>query len=386
MKTTARPQTRKTETIRLPEASPGTHRQLDIVHYGTPGQGPKAYLQAALHADEIPGLLVLHKLIRLLNTADSKGNIEGHIVVVPIANPIGSSQHYLGELAGRYDQSSGINFNRGYPDLADAIAERVGSQLGEQAEQNTRLIRAAALQFLDEQHPLDPVQVLKHSLMKHAVDADIALDLHCDWQSVLHIYTGTPIWPRARKLAAYLGVEVSLLATVSGGNPFDEALSGLWWELAEKFPDKAIESACVAATIELRGKSDVQEAQAESDATGIFHYLQDSGLISGRAPEAPALINNATPLDGVEKIIAPYAGVVSYNRKPGDKVYPGEVVCTLFDIGQYDGPAGRLELTASIEGILYARRLDRLARPGQTLCRISGQNPIAEDSGNLLEN
>ncbi|MCP4008796.1 MAG: succinylglutamate desuccinylase/aspartoacylase family protein, partial [Proteobacteria bacterium] len=95
--------TRKIETVQLPSASPGTSRQLDFIHYGVAGKGAKAYLQAALHADEIPGLLVIHKLIRLLNLADEKGEISGHIVLAPIANPIGNSQHFLGELAGRYD-------------------------------------------------------------------------------------------------------------------------------------------------------------------------------------------------------------------------------------------------------------------------------------------
>jgi len=50
------------ETLKLPSASVGTSRQIDFLHFGTPGQGRKAYLQTALHADETPGLLVLHKL------------------------------------------------------------------------------------------------------------------------------------------------------------------------------------------------------------------------------------------------------------------------------------------------------------------------------------
>ena len=164
--------TRQVCTVELPSASPGTHRQLDFIHYGTPGQGPKAYLQAALHADEIPGLLVLHKLIRLLNAADARGEISGHIVVVPVANPVGSSQQLLGELSGRYDHASGRNFNRDYPALADAIAERIGAHLGADAGQNTRLIRNTALQMLEEEQPLEPSRVMKHALMRNAVDAD----------------------------------------------------------------------------------------------------------------------------------------------------------------------------------------------------------------------
>jgi predicted deacylase len=374
----------KVETIKLPSASPGTSRQLDFLHYGTPGQGRKAYLQAALHADEIPGLLVLHKLIGLLDQAEKQGRISGHIVLVPVANPIGNAQHVLGELSGRYDLASGINFNRDHVDLEEIIANKVGELLGDNEAENTRFIREAALSILADNTPLDEAAALKHALAMNAIDAGIALDLHCDWQSVMHIYTGTPIWPQAHDLAAYLGAEVSLLAEVSGGNPFDEALSGLWWALAKRFPDKPIDNACMAATVELRGKADVEESLAEQDALALFQYLQSNGIISGLPPEPPALRNPATPLDGVEKIVAPIAGVVSYNKQPGDRVMPGEVVCTLFDVSEYDAEKARIELSASVEGVMYSRRMDRLARPGQVLGRIAGKESLADAGAHLL--
>ena len=65
-----------------------------------------------------------------------------------------------------------------------------------------------------------------------AHDADLVLDLHADNQAVMHLYTGTPLWPEVRDLAAELGARAVLLAEVSGGNPFDEACSGPWWALA----------------------------------------------------------------------------------------------------------------------------------------------------------
>jgi predicted deacylase len=376
--------TRHIVAVELPSASPGTQRQLDFIHYGVPGQGRKAYLQAALHADEIPGLLVIHKLIHLLDKADARGEISGHVILAPIANPIGNGQFLLGELSGRYDQASGINFNRNHLDLLEDIAIRVADLLGGDADVNTQIIRDAAVQIIAEQSPLNETDALKKALLMNAIDADIALDLHCDWQSVMHIYTGTPIWPEASVLAAYLEAQVSLLAKISGGHPFDEALSGLWWALAERFPDKAINNACMAATIELRGKADVEEHQAERDALALYYYLQASGVISGRAPKPRALRNQATPLDGVEKIIAPIAAVVSYNKEPGDLVLPGDVVCTLFDIRQYDVDKARTELTASVEGIMYSRRLDRLSRPGQVLCRIAGKQSLPDQAGSLL--
>ena len=45
------------EIKRLKPSSPGTSRHLKILRYGTPGAAPKAYLQASLHADELPGMM-----------------------------------------------------------------------------------------------------------------------------------------------------------------------------------------------------------------------------------------------------------------------------------------------------------------------------------------
>jgi len=84
------------EQLQLPTPAPGTQRTLEVLRFGTPGARPKAYVQAALHADEIPGLLVQHKLVRKLLAAERDLMITGEIVVVPVANPIGSDQHLLG--------------------------------------------------------------------------------------------------------------------------------------------------------------------------------------------------------------------------------------------------------------------------------------------------
>ena len=40
----------------------GTQRTLTSFHFGTAGTGEKAYIQASLHADELPGMLVAHHL------------------------------------------------------------------------------------------------------------------------------------------------------------------------------------------------------------------------------------------------------------------------------------------------------------------------------------
>jgi len=98
------------QRIDLDSMSPGTERFVKAHRYGKPGARPKAYLQASLHADEIPGMLAGHHLIGLLDDADARGEIKGEIIVVPVANPVGAGQVINTTFAGRYDFRSGINY------------------------------------------------------------------------------------------------------------------------------------------------------------------------------------------------------------------------------------------------------------------------------------
>ncbi|MBJ7415480.1 MAG: hypothetical protein JHC88_08510, partial [Niveispirillum sp.] len=49
------PMTHQTDIITLPHGRPGTARRLTIHRFGA-GAGPKAYIQAGLHAGELPGM------------------------------------------------------------------------------------------------------------------------------------------------------------------------------------------------------------------------------------------------------------------------------------------------------------------------------------------
>ena len=57
-------------TITLPRMTPGTDRQIVVHRFGRAGARPKVYLQAAIHANELPGAMLLHHLMPLLVAAD----------------------------------------------------------------------------------------------------------------------------------------------------------------------------------------------------------------------------------------------------------------------------------------------------------------------------
>lgn len=58
---------------------PGVSGGLSVMRFGptVAVSGRKAYLQAGLHADEFPGMLVLHILTRLLTEAEARGRLTG---------------------------------------------------------------------------------------------------------------------------------------------------------------------------------------------------------------------------------------------------------------------------------------------------------------------
>ncbi|MFH0782861.1 MAG: succinylglutamate desuccinylase/aspartoacylase family protein, partial [Pseudomonadota bacterium] len=237
----------------LPEAAVGTARKLLSVHFGPSSANRKVYIQAGLHADEAPGYLVAARLLELLNRADAQGEILGEIVVVPVANPIGLGQWGTDSVQGRFDNSDHINFNRRYYDLVVDMTERLQGMLGQDSRENAALIRKCAGEILKAKEPTTEAETLKHTLLTLSHDADIVLDLHCDHEALLHVYMGTALWPEGKDLSAQMGAGVTLLANDSGDMPFDEANSKLWWDLAKAFPEATIPTACLAATIELRG-------------------------------------------------------------------------------------------------------------------------------------
>lgn len=376
--------TKTVEKRILPVSNMGNERTLTIIRYGSGSAGKKAYLQAGLHADEAPGYLVMHHLINLLDTADAEGNIPGEVLLIPVANPIGTGQWRDEVLRGRFDYFDNTNFNRKHLDITEKVAEKIQDALSDSPDQNKAIIRQAMADILGGLSPLDESAQLKHLLLSLSFDADIVLDLHCDYQAVTHVYMGSPLWPEASDLSAQIGSEATLLAKVSGDNPYDEACSRIWWELAEKFPAFPIPLACLAATVELRGISDVAHALASRDAENIFLFLQRRGLLSGKTTELPPLPNPATPLRGVAHIKATVPGVVVYFKAPGDLIQREDLIAEIVNPLEDDPKRRITRIKSTIDGVLISINVDRFARPGRLLAKIAGKEPLTDKGENLL--
>lgn len=376
--------TKKIEEIIISAASIGSEKKLQVIRYGGNKTGPKVYIQAGLHADEPPGFVVMHHLIKILDEADKNGKIQSEIVLVPVANPIGLCQWQDNRIQGRFEFYNGVNFNRNYPNLTQKIASLIKTKLQKDQIKNVKLIRQTYLSCLEKIKTVDEGDSLKKTLLSLSVDADIVLDLHCDFEACLHIYMGTPLWPHAADLAAQLGSRATLLAKKSGGDPFDEACSKIWWELAERFPNNPIPAACLSATVELRGNRDVSHENNQQDAKNIFQFLKRRGFITGKATKLPRLMKDATPLAGVEHLKANAAGVVIFTKEIGEVVKKGEVVAEIIDpLGLT--PADRVnKVRSQAGGLLFTKIVDRYAKPGRILAKIAGKTPLKNKGEHLL--
>jgi len=364
-----------------PLLSPSLGHQKTLVsfQYGDPAARPKVYLQASLHAEELPGMLVAHHLRPALEQAEREGRLRGRVVLVPAANPIGLAQRLDHKAMGRFELGSSENFNRHYPDLADAVFDTVRERLGPDGQANVALVRAAVTDWLQAWAPKTELASLRRQLLLLAHDADVVLDMHCDWEAVLHLYAEEACWPPLAPLAWLLGCRAVLLARDSGGGPFDECLSGLWWQLAERLRAAGVNhplpQGCASTTLEFRGETDVAHEHAERDAAAILAYLVHLGVIAGPAVALPAPSCQATPLAGSETLTSPVPGVVVYRARVGDVLAAGDLVAEVID-PTAAGASRVHRVCAGVAGVLYATVGERYCMAGGEIGKIAGAQPF----------
>jgi predicted deacylase len=360
----------------LASPGPGQHLSYRRLRFG-PG-AVRATIQASLHADEVPAMLVAHTLRQRLEALEAAGQLRGAIQLVPYANPIGLGQHLHGQHHGRFDLRDGVNFNRDYPALAALAAPMLEGRLGSDEAANAALVREALVAAVRGLTASTPSEDLKHRLLEQAVASEIVLDLHCDSDARMHLYGLTPQAGLCAELGALLGCEAVLLATDSGDVPFDEACSTPWLHLRERFPAHPIPLGCFAVTVELRGEADVEHALAERDAEALIEFLRRRGLIAGEPAPLSAAKCEPTPLAASEPITAPSAGVVVFHARPGDWVEAGAAIADI--VCPDSGAVTTLHCQGA--GRLYARIATRWATPGKRLCKIAGTSFVR--SGKLL--
>ena len=374
------------ETVRqlLHGDTPGRSTELNYFRMGPDGAEKKVYLQAAIHADEQPGIMVLHHLLPLLRAADEAGELQARFVLMPMVNPLGMGDIEFGQHQGRYNRSTGINHNRDWPVLYDAVGEGLAEKLGDDADENIRIVRAALRDWAESLPRTTALEQWRRIVIGEACDADYVFDLHCDDDSLLHIFSVPQLADNMQHLANWTGAAATMLAEDSGGGSFDEVWPAIWLRLARECGDKPLPLPVVSCTLEYRGQFDTFDQLNRSDARRLYSYFQEQGLIGGELLEDKGEARAPTDLRATEYLRAPRAGLLAYRVELGDWVEQGEPVADLIALDGDGAFVERTPLLAGTSGQVISRKIVKYVWAGANVCKVVGETILESRSGNLL--
>ena len=372
------------KTVPLRGDTPGTTTEFTYYLVGPENAPEKVHLQAALHADEHPGTMVLHHLLPMLRQADDQGLLRARFVVMPAVNPFGLGQQSLRHHIGRYDTNTGVNFNRRWPDLFSLIRTQLSGRLSDDEVFNVNLIRTAVARWIDAQQPRTAAEQLRLLVLKEAHDAEFVLDLHCDDDSLIHIFTSPELMPELQDLSDWMGAAATLTASDSGGGSFDEVLPQLYRKVAQANPGKPVPMASATATLEYRGQADVFDPLGADDARRLWGFLCGRNLIDADAGTPPARMAEATPLEATEIIRTDRPGLVAYRVELGERVTKGQPVADLIAMDGPEAFMSRTPILAGTEGLVLSRRMQKYAPRGTSIMKIVGTTVLPSRKGAYL--
>ncbi|HEV7276685.1 MAG TPA: succinylglutamate desuccinylase/aspartoacylase family protein [Devosiaceae bacterium] len=372
------------QTAMLAGDAPGTVTELSWYRVGPEAATEKVYLQAALHADEQPGTMVLHHLLPMLRAADEAGKLRARFAVMPMVNPLGMGNLSFRQHLGRYDPNTGVNYNRRWPDLHAVLATRIERRLGSDADANTALIRQEIAAWIDEQHPRNAAEQLRLLALREAHDADLVLDLHCDNDALLHIFTSPELMPDLQDLSDWMGAAATLTAADSGGGSFDEVLPQLYRQLAAANPASPVPMASATATLEYRGQADSFDHFGEEDARRLYGFFCGRGLIDEDPGPPPAPAPAATPLEATEIVRVDRPGLLAYRVELGERVTKGQPIADLIALDGPEAFLARTPVLAGTTGFVLSRLLGKYVTRGTGIAKIVGTEPLPERQGSYL--
>ena len=371
-----------THPIPLPSLAPGNEQHLVKHCFSGNGSARSAYIQAGLHADEHPGLLVVQHLLERLQVLEREDRVLGEIVICPFANPVGFGQNVFGYVTGRFNLSNGENFNRNFPDVTQALATVIPTLSEEPAD--TPQLKQLLTHLLSPQASADCVAVTKRELLREALKHDLVLDLHCDTAAVMHLYCINAQRKRAIDLAGCMNIGTVFLEDAAGGQPFDESYNKPWQMLIEKGLASSAQRG-FAASIELRGQADVDDELAREDAEGILRFLAREGLLALDVAEPDPGQVDVYPLEGASHLQASVPGLLVWKKRLGESVSRDELIAEIIPL---DAPLGtpRVPVRSDIDGVVIVQPLFKLVRAGQRVALLAGKTPLPHrQPGQLLQ-
>jgi len=363
------------KTVRLTGEAPGTSTEFTWYAIGPADAPEKVHLQAALHADEHPGTMVLHHLLPMLRQADDQGLLRARFTVMPAVNPLSLRNFSSAPHIGRSDPRPGVNHNRRWPDLFPLIRSQLAGRLNDDVRFNVNLIRKSVAQWIDAQQPRNASEQLRLLVLRECHDAEFVLDLHCDDDSLPYIYTSPELMPELQDLSDWVGAAATLTAADSGGGSFDEVLPQLYRKVALANPGKPVPLATATATLEYRGRADVTDAYGADDARR---------LSVAEGADGPPAMPEGLPFEATEIVRADRPGLVAYRVDLGEQVNAGQPVADIISMEGPEAYMARTPILAGTDGFVLSRLSQKYVSRGAGIAKIVGTRILPGRKGAYL--
>lgn len=340
----------------------------------------KVYIQSAVHAAEMQGSAVIFKLIKHLKQLQ----LNAEFILVPNCNPFGRTQRAGEYLQGRYDATTGNNWNRFYHYQQQDVVEFVDGlsasdissiELGNEMQlvaQFKAFLKTKLDEKIDRDWGVNTAQFLNTTLQSLAADADLVLDLHTGPSSTRHIYSPENLAESAK----LFNIENIISIPMKFAGALDEASFTPWWDLAEQLKTKhnlELNYRVDAFTVELGSQENICLIQAKHDSTGILNYLQQKNYISGFQPIELNEITT-TLLKNYKTLFSKHAGMVEYLAKAGDKIEQGQVIARVLNSLEFDSENAISHVVSPATGTVILHYPSAAVQVGTQLYKIAVSN------------
>ncbi|MBD2041227.1 succinylglutamate desuccinylase/aspartoacylase domain-containing protein [Microcoleus sp. FACHB-672] len=274
-------------TIPLLQLASGDRLSLQVYKFAGIQPGKKVYLQANLHGAEIVGNAVIHQLIEFLMTLDTS-QLAGEIWLLPVCNPLGTSQRGHNFSTGRFNSYDGKDWNRIFWDY-EKECEDLDVFAQSQLDFDPATIRQNYLKRIKESFEklLEKIQSpasvpyherYRYQLQSLCIDADYLIDLHSSTnQCVDFVY----YFRHREESAKYFLLDCGIVLDKYDGDAFDEAFIKPWLALEESFSKlgRQIQFDIEAWTLELGSGMQMNPKSVEKGIRGIKNYLIQKGIL-----------------------------------------------------------------------------------------------------------
>ncbi|MBU3907191.1 MAG: succinylglutamate desuccinylase/aspartoacylase family protein [Nanoarchaeota archaeon] len=295
-------------------------RKLPAISVASVHAGPKVWITACAHGDEVGGIVVVQEVLKRLKKSPL---IKGSVLAFPMMNPLGF------ENQSRNISPSEEDLNRKFPgDKNGSLAERISDKI--------------FTTILDTK-------------------PDLVIDLHNDWRDSIP-YTLIDFSPGAKCKDTYEKVKSFSKRTgfvIITEQETDPDAEGLKKTLSYSLIKKDIP----AIVLELGEPNVVNENYVEDGVVSIWNLLVSLGMVA--KVEDP--FNYKTPDFLKEKILnyslsptSSTSGIIRFYAKPGDIVKKGQIIAKIYN------SYGELEesLLAVQDGIVLGHSDSSVAFPG----------------------